>query len=542
MVRRDWLLALATCAALAACFERGSGKAGRAAVDDAAAPSPPISITAVTGPHEPAGPRDTGATIRIALEAEPAQLNPLVAGDAITQRVALGDIYEGLLCRRGATSNTTPCLAESVTVGASGKRWTFRLRAGVRWHDGAPFTARDVTFTYDLLRARKVASWLASDVDDLVRVETSADARVVRLYFRSSRPGRRNALARIPILPAHVWERVAPARFRRAAVNRAPIGTGPLRFVAWKAGQSIELERWDGYWGKAAAAARIAYRIVPDRNRTINLLEASELDVAVQLPIDDALRVAARRSDLAAFSYQTPAYLAAVYNLRNPALADVRSRRALTMLLDRGGVVDELFRGLARIVTGPLMLGSEGADPTIRPLPFAPKQAARLLAASGARGTQLELMVPGGSRTMARIADVWAEDARPYMGLTVTAVPFIDMLARLRAGRFDIALMAFTTSRDVDLFTRFHSSQVGIENYGAVRDETLDRALVAVRAAASPAARAAAQRAVHARLHALQPYTFIASDTRAGVARRDIGGLGASGGAMPRARDLWKQR
>ncbi len=523
--------AIALAVAGGGCFERGGTVATS---DDGGAAASPVA--AVAPPVDPTAPPDPGATVRVRLEAEPAHLDPLLAGDGLALRIAAGDIYEGLLCRPRPGAEAEPCLAKSVAVEEGGTRVRATLRQGVLWQDGKPFGADDVVFTYRLLAPpARIASWLASALDDLKDVRAVGDHQV-ELVFAGPRPGRRELLADVPILPAHVFSggdlAVAPA-------NRAPVGTGPLRLAAWTPGESIALSRWDHYWGTPAAAAHIVYRVVPSRSRAVAMLGADALDVAPQMPTDEAIAAAAAQPHVIAYGYQRPAYLAAVYNLRHPPLGDVRARRALTMLLDRRTLAAR-FLGGARVVSGPFVPGSPGDDPDVTPWPFDRAQAASLLGAVAPEPPRLILLVPAGSRSMQRVADVWAADARGVARLVVDAVPYAEMLSRVRAGRFDIALMAFTTDRDPDLYSRFHSGEIGGENYGGLSDPQLDRLLEAARSEPDDAARATLQRQIDRRLHELQPYTFITADTRAGLARDDIGGLARGAGLS--ARYLWKAR
>jgi len=540
----------------AGCFERG-GKKAREGSEHGRDGGAPARVVATGEAPEPAGTPDPDAVIAIRLEAEPAHLNPLLAGDAIAARVALGDIYEGLLCTDRPGAAPHECLAEAVEVDDARTTWRFTLRRGVAWHDGRPFATEDVLFTFDVVRGgHGDISWLASDFDDLTGIEAVGE-RVVEMRFAGFRPGRREAFARVPILPKHVFRGQAAELLTHSA-NRRPVGTGPLRFVGWKAGESITLERFAGYWGTAARAKRIEYRVLPNRQQTASALASGKLDLALQLPIEEARDLARGHRDLILFGYQRPAYLAAVYNLRRPMLGDVRTRRALTMLLDRSAIADKLFGNHARVITGPFLPGGPDEDPSIEPLAFAPDRAAKLLAqaaraalAAGSKTpapnetpkapfVELTMLAPAGSRTMARIADIWAEDARPYARLKVEPIAYADLLARVREGRFDVALMAFTTARDLDLYTRFHSAEVGGENYGALVDPELDRPLEAVRREPDAAKRALLQHRVHQRVHQLQPYTFIVSDSRVGLVRRGVGGVRAGGGFS--ARFLWRER
>lgn len=521
--RGAWIAALL----LAGCLERGKAERDEEPLPQQA----PVADLVVASRLVPPGAADPDATLRVRLEAEPAHLNPLLAGDALAERLLLGDVYEGLLCAPRPDAAAEPCLAESVSVDESGTRWRFALRDRVRWHDGRPLGPGDVVFTYELLRGPSPASpLLAAELDDLQAVR--ADGDVVELRFAGRRPGRRGAIARVPILPRHHFG--AAEDVLAADASRAPVGTGPLRFVDWQRGERIALERWDGYWGAPARARRIEHLVRPGREQALAELIEGRLDLALQWPGDEALAAAAH-DELIAFAHTQPAYLAAVVNTWRPALSTAAARRALVATVDRPALARALTFGRARVVTGPFLPGD--GDPDVAPIPFDPAAAARVLG----EAPPLELLVPAGSRTTERIADIWAADAAPAVTLQVVRLPYARLLERVRAGDFDLALLAFTTGPEVDLFARFHSSQIGGENLGAVRDAALDRALEAARAASDDDARRAANRRVHRRLHELGAAVFLLSDVRLGLARRDVGGAG-DGAEVWGARALWRAR
>ena len=521
---------------LAACYERGGGDKAEAKKKQPAVNPTPVAAAIDAGASvAPA----SNAVLHLRLAAEPAHLNPFLAGEATVNRVCLGDVYEGLLCARGLDQPPRPCLAASVSVSADGKTWTFRMRPGVEWHDGKPFSVADAAFTFGLLKNPKVVTWLRGDFGDLSRVRSHDDQLV--LQFSSFRPGRRAAFARLPILPKHVFAG-SVAALASSPANRHPIGTGPLRFVSWTAGQKLRLSRFADYWGAKPRLAGVSYTIVSSRQRAVAALAAGTLDVVTELPIDEALAAKRQHSALRLFSYPRHAYLAAVDNLRKPVLADVHVRRALTHSLDRAAIVEKIFHGYADVITGPFPKHSAAYASDVKPLAFG----AKLVAAELAKRTLkklpvIHLLVPTESRTMRRIADIWVEDAKPYLRLQVELAPFAKVLARARAGRFDVALLAFTTSPELDVYTRLHSSQAGRENYGAVRDAKLDALIEKARTTPDAATRAKLSRAIHRRIHELQPYTFIASDRRLGLARPDVSGIRAGEYGLV-ARALWRAK
>lgn len=527
------LVLLLLLVAQSACFERGGGKprAGAALADDAQ-PAPPDAGITVTDvgwlTRDLDGTADPTATITLALEAEPISLDPFAAADAAAARV-LGDIYEGLLCAQPGQAPTA-CLAERWNVSADGLTWHFWLRPGVTFHDGARLTAADVLASFRAPgRGATATGPLAAVLDDLASI-TSPRASEVVLRFTGTRGTRAYDLSLIPIAPA--------ARIRSSDLASHPLGTGPLAFSSWKRGESIELTRHPAYWGEPARAAVIRHRITADRAEAIRLLAAGTIDVVLQVPIPDALAATASAPSLVRFRYEQPAFLAAIYNARRPSLARPETRRALTALLDRPGIARTILGG-ARVPSGPWAPASREADAQVSPIPFDRALAARLL---GTSRPSLQLLVPQGSPTSARIADIWASDARGLSTLTVIPIPFSDLLARLSSGDFDIAITSLSGGPDVDLWSRLSSHAPPSEAWTGLSDPTLDTLLETHRTEPNPDIRPLHARAVHRHLADLAPMAFIAIDTRAGLARPHLGGLLTRHALIPRPRALWRSK
>ncbi|HWK95487.1 MAG TPA: ABC transporter substrate-binding protein [Pseudolabrys sp.] len=237
-----------------------------------------------------------------------------------------------------------PQLATSWTVSPDGKEYTFNLRKGVKWHDGKPFTARDVEFSLKLagewhtrtrLTLAKVTEYVIPD-DHTIVLRLSAPAPYLLIGLIPNEA---------PILPRHLFEGTDVIKNRH---NFAPVGTGPFKFEKWERGNYISVVRNEDYWGdKPANLDRIIFRIIPDASARGVALETGEVDIAAwnPIPITDLPRLsnyphlAVNREG---YNYR-PSPFSIEFNLTNPYLKDIRVRHAFAHALDIKSIVKVIF-------------------------------------------------------------------------------------------------------------------------------------------------------------------------------------------------------
>ena len=477
-----------------------------------------------SGPE--AGPRD-GGTLRVHVEAEPSSLNPLVEHDAWTMWITLGAVYDPLL-RQAGNGAFSPSLA---TAWATPDDHTVRLslRPGVTWHDGRPFTADDVIATFDRLRDPSASPDARADFADLVSVEKAAPLEVV-LRFSRPAPLVLQSLSHLAILPAHRFrpDDILGGDLRRAPASRAPVGTGPFRFVEWSAGDRIVLARSPSYWGARAHVERVELVVVRDRDAAFERFRRGQLDVLWQLTPSQVQRVTEDPSLAAGrmVAWHLPRYSFVVWNLARPGLGDRRVRQALSMLIDRRRYLDVAFHGRATAVTGPYPIESPSYDASIRPWPFDPARARALLDQAGVRDSdgdgvrdldgkplRLAFLLTAGSRTLEPLVTLMQDDFR-RSGILLDVVPteWAVLLDRLRKHDFDAAALQWVMQPIQDNYTLFHSTQAERgQNYGSFASPAADRLLEELRRSPPGAQRVQLDHAFHRLIHEEQPYTFLGS-------------------------------
>ncbi|MBX6396356.1 MAG: ABC transporter substrate-binding protein, partial [Alicyclobacillaceae bacterium] len=227
-----------------------------------------------------------------------------------------------------------PELADKVTVSEDGKTYTLHLRQGVKWHDGRPFTAQDVLFTYEAILDPQVDSpYRPLFLVDGKRPQMRAvDDNTVEIQLPHPSAGFANALT-VGILPKHAFSKVEDVKDPH--FNEHPIGTGPFAFYQWKSGQSIELKRFDDYFAGKPGVDKLIYRIVPESglqsafsNGTIDVYAPTATDIL-------KLRENQSPDRPSLFSYPSGSVVTLLLHDRGSPLADRAVRKALALAIDR---------------------------------------------------------------------------------------------------------------------------------------------------------------------------------------------------------------
>lgn len=482
---------------------------------------------------------EPGGTVVVHAEVEPAHLLPLLRPDAWCERIVTHDVYEALIRQDPFSHDILPELAESYDVSEDGLELTFHLRTDVRWHDGEPFSSDDVLFTFDTVRDPAVLAATARANLEAVESYEAPDAATFRLRLREPSFLLLQSLESLVIIPRHV--------FGQGDVNshpalRHPVGTGPFRFVSWRQGREIVLERNESYWGQAAYLDRVVYRFARDRTLALQMLRRGDVDVMPRLAPAQVEEVRGDEELLDDYRLESsfaPGYSFIVYNTRRPRLADPRVRRALTMLIDRQTLLCALEGCLGRVVSSPLPVGHPGVDPSIEPLPFDPPAARRLLDEAGYRRTSrtgirerdgrplaFTLLVPTVSESLQRSASVVQQDmVSAGVRMDILAVDWAVFLERAGEHDFDAAALQLTLDWETDYYVLFHSSQAeGGMNYGAFSSREADDVLERLRRELDQGRRVELLRRLHRILHREQPQTFLDARVESSLVERSIEG------------------
>jgi peptide/nickel transport system substrate-binding protein len=337
------------------------------------------------------------STVVVGLGGETDSLDMVTSagGGGITRQTVFM-VFDTLVRVDPLTGRLEPRLATSWRA-VNPTTYLFVLRRGVRFHNGEEFNAESVKFTIDLIIDPKISSFLKSRLVFVERVEI-VDSHTVRIITRQPDVLLPTSVADVPIYPHRYYQQVGTRGF-----STNPVGTGAFRFVRWDKGVRIVFERFGAYWGKQSQIDELVVRPFVESATRLGALQAGEIDVAVNVPPDDAERLRQRGYQIA----WAPVGLAMVlgFNAKEDSpLRDRRVREAINYAIDKETLVKKIMLGFGRVLNGQLV-GPDafGYDPNLRAYPYDPQRARQLLAQAGfANGFSIVMENSEGRYTKSR--------------------------------------------------------------------------------------------------------------------------------------------
>lgn len=468
-----------------------------------------------------------GGTAVVGMRADFAGINSITNTALYTDELIKYALFTPLI-QYDEALRPVPYLAESWELEGD-TAVVFRLRRDVYWHDGEPVTAEDVAFTFERAKDPETASLLGSAyLSEVARAEV-LDPHTIRFAFERPHAQALEDFWWAP-MPRHLLEDVPPAELASAPFNRAPVGSGPFRFVEWRANDRLVLERNDDYpeaLGGPPALDRVVFRIVPEATTLLTELLTGRVHMAVPVEPEQTEQIeASGAAELRSTPGRTFYYIG--WNNARAPFDDPAVRRAMTLGIDRPGIVAGLLYGFGEPAVGPVPPWHPLA-PGVEPLPYDTVAAARLLDEAGwrdrngdgiredAAGRPLRFTLLTSDRLLNRNigAVVQAQLRRIGVAVDIRAVEFQTLVAAHRGRDFDAVLSAWVldnfqlASTPMSLF---HSRWVpvpGSANRSSFAHPVADSLIEAGAAATDPGD---ARRVWHdftELLQSEQPYTFL---------------------------------
>ena len=390
------LISVLLCTALAATMVAGCTKKNEVLEQSAAAEGSESAQTEASAPEQTQAAAealeefgeipadvDTEQIITYAQGADPRGLDPALIDDGESSK-PICQMYEGLLKYGDNNTEVEPCLAESWEVSEDGLTYTFKLRQGVKFHDGTDFNAEAVKYNVDRQTVNKTEDMLYADFvfGDVAACNVIDDYTVEIVLNKVSTPFLNNLAMSLgaPMVSPTACEA------NNNNLNEAPCGTGPYKFVRWDKNEAVVMERNEDYWGEKGVAKQIVFKTITDNSARVIALTNGEVDIIDGIDANVVDQVTSAGALLNMAEGMNINYLA--YNTQR--ITDPEVRKALSQAVNVPELVASLYRGYASEATSILPTFMPGYSADVKQVSYDPEAAAQTLADKGV--TELHML------------------------------------------------------------------------------------------------------------------------------------------------------
>ncbi len=447
-------------------------------------------------------------------------LIPPLASDSASHGVA-SLIYNGLVKYDGDL-NLVGDLAQSWDISPDGLTITFKLRQGVKWHDGAPFTAHDALFTYQVMVDPKTPTAYSGDYLQVKKAEVLDDYTFRVTYPQPFAPALGSWT--LAMLPRHL---LSGKDITKSPLGRHPIGTGPYKFQEWRAGEKIALTFNPDYFPGRVYLDGYIYLVKPDLATMFLELKAGNIDRMGLTPMQYTRQTAYPRFARMynKYRYVPFSYVYLGYNLEDLRFADRRVRQALTHAINKREIIAGVLLGLGEAAIGPYKPGAWFYNPNVPRFDYDPDQARALLREAGwqpngqgiltkdGHAFEFTILTNQGNDIRVRTAEIIQRRLREIGILvkirTVEWAAFVKEF--IEKGRFEAVLLGWNTGLDPDQYDIWHSSKTrpGELNFNHYKNPQVDALLEEGRHTFDKEKRRRAYFKFQEILAEDQPYTFL---------------------------------
>ena len=523
MTRRSIALSVLSALALGACDSGAPGARSTPA-------SPSVSVVPVPSITEPFAPDEDVLTVAIQ---EPSTLDPMRLQDPGGVLIAR-QLYEGLTRWDPVAEEVVPAVAESWKVDDGGRRFTFRLRQGMSFHDGSPVTSKDFKFAFERIALKRNASDIAyalEPIEGFVAINQLGDARQLSgiktpdeltLVIELSRP-----YHDLPAVLTHPSLVPVPAAAVRDADTflRTPVGNGPFHIAqAWSPGDTVYLRAYAGFIDTPVLDG-IRFVPFPDAAASWLPFLNGDLDVA-EVPAGEIESAGEEFGDqaflpfLATYNYGL--------NVRSPALDDLKVRRAINHAIDRETIAATIFRGSMEPARGIVPAGMPGfiENVCVGVCDYAPGAAERIVRSLPKKQRRVILDYSGGEPHPAVARAVRRDLKTAGFEVRVRSLPFGKYLRRLQKGQqqiYRLGWIAEFPTADAFLSALFGSDSP--DNHSGFRSAAVDRLLARAHATRSDAKRTQLYIEAEKAIMRARPIAPIGTFITHWAARDDVEGL-----------------
>ncbi len=448
-------------------------------------------------------------------------LNPVLASDSASSSIN-GLVFNGLI-KYGPQIQLTGDLAEKWEVSKDGLTLQFYLKKNVLWHDGQPFTAADVQYTFERLIDPEVKTPYSSNYEKVKKFEVLDPATIRITYSEPFVPALESW--GMGILPKHIFQGARGKEFNQHPANKKPIGTGPYIFKEWKTDEKIILEANPRYFEGKPHIARYVFRIIPDDAVEFMELRNKSIDTMVLTP-DQYQAYPEFFEGYKKYRFPRAAYTYIGFNLTHPLFKEKRIREALAYAINKKELVAGVLLGMGISATGPFLPLSWAFDPEVKDFEFNLNRAKKILKEEGwtdsnqdgildKEGKKFEftLMTNQGNKMRSLTAEIIQDQLKKVgIKINIRIIEWSTFIKNFIDRRdFEAIILGWTLSPDPDIYTIWHSSQIkeGQYNFVSYDNPRVDMLLEAGRKTFNQKEREKIYKEVHRLIHEDIPYIFL---------------------------------
>lgn len=469
-----------------------------------------------------------GNSVLLATQADVARLDPAATGDVPSMMVQ-SVMFEGLT-GWDKDGKLIPQLAESWTFTDGGKVATFKLRRGVKFHDGEEFDAGAAKVNFDRWLDKSTGLLTLSQFASVDHAE-AVDKHTFRLTLKEVNGALLQTLAG---RRAMFNSPKALAKWGKD-INLHPTGTGPFEFVEWVPKDRVVVKRFDAYWGTKPAVEKITFKPVPEPASRVAMLEAGDADMAAPIPIQDVERLRGN-SKLQVMMVDSLDNLHFALNMQKDVFKDARVRQAVNYAVDKDAIAKNIYGGLAVPLTkspvSPFLWGYSAVGDYYK---FNPGKARELLKDAGVKpNTKLVMWIPDGRYPQDRqVGEATAGYLREVgFDVQIQKMEWATYIGRVGqkpdpVAPYDLAMLAWsvgTQDADWGLGGTFLSTNWPPRAYNLAfyKSDVVDKALEAGRQTTDNAKRMDAYKIAQKQIMEDAPWLFLVNYKYVGAARREL--------------------
>jgi peptide/nickel transport system substrate-binding protein len=494
-----------------------------------------LALLVVLTAGTPTVPAQSASTLVVGLVAEPVALDPAQVTDLNSNRVGRR-VVETLVAFADESTQIVPGLAESWTISKDGLTYTFKLRKGIAFHDGTPFNAAAVKFSIERQispehPANKLGKYpFAAYFFGNVKAVEVMDETTVRFVLKEPRA------SFLAVMTAGAASVVSPTAAMKSGQDYAvsPVGTGPFKFASWDRGQRVVLEKNASYWRYPVKVDRVIFRPVTEDQARLTELLTGALDLIVGTPPDFVAQLENHPKVTLQKQVGAHVWYLGFNNTKKP-FDDKRVRQALNYAVNKDSIVRDVLKGTGSVSKGPVLPGTWGDEAGLKPFPYDPERAKKLLAEAGLpSGFSTTLWVPesgSGMQSPVAMSTIIQSNLKAVgVNVTLQTMEWGTFLAKLRTKEqdmFALSWMAGSEDPDLVMYPLLHSSQwtpVG-PNRAMYKNTRFDEVLSQARQVTDQAKRAELYREAQRLLHDDPPWIFIDHEVQTAAFAKRVQGF-----------------